>query len=214
MERKTPEQWFQMLKEPYRSEIKPHIAIFYKYNQYESIYDALHNSVKVDYKDLNKIIASIKAGETTYLETETELKLTDLKIGYYYSLVRVKSGITYRYTFKFKCFTGEDMNPIKYYKMYVHHTKKVFKNGDLSISEALIYHSTQKEISLFQDENKEVENELKYGEQYFYYINGSFSATQDLEFALKNSNEGSRIFKAVPIGTKSTKLCLEPIKTK
>lgn len=76
-QQKTPEQWFQMLKEPYRSEAIANINIFhYDYNEFEeSLYNSLlHSFFWINSKQgldyWSKIHNSIKAGETTYLEPE------------------------------------------------------------------------------------------------------------------------------------------------
>ena len=78
-QQKTPEQWFQMLKEPYRSEaikgINKEVQYFKEYP--ESLLDALYFSLhwgkpfETTCNDWDVIYNSIKAGETTYLEHET-----------------------------------------------------------------------------------------------------------------------------------------------
>ncbi|NBU80618.1 MAG: hypothetical protein EBS55_03080 [Flavobacteriaceae bacterium] len=83
-EQKTPEQWFKLLKEPYRSEAIANIDVNrdnYK-NYPKSFYDALNNSFswytsKQGRDYWAKIQVSIKAGETTYL-SEPELKPQDM----------------------------------------------------------------------------------------------------------------------------------------
>ena len=69
---KTPEQWFQMLKEPYRSQA---IANLVDNRPVLSLNSALEcqNAWKLTQQGFeywNKIAVSIKAGETTYFEPE------------------------------------------------------------------------------------------------------------------------------------------------
>lgn len=76
---KTPEQWFQLLREPYRSEaikgINKEVQYFKEYP--ESLLDALYFSLhwgkpfETTCNDWDVIYNSIKAGEKTYLEHET-----------------------------------------------------------------------------------------------------------------------------------------------
>lgn len=76
-EQKTPEQWFQALKEPYRSEAITNIdKTHYDYRDFqESLYDSLMdsfrwNDTKQGYDYWQDVYVSIKRGETTYLEPE------------------------------------------------------------------------------------------------------------------------------------------------
>ena len=91
--KKTPEQWFQMLKEPYRSEaikgINIYLPDFKKYPY--SLEEALFYCILFDKEagltptrnDWRYIYESIKAGETTYLEPET-LKPEQMESGKWY----------------------------------------------------------------------------------------------------------------------------------
>jgi hypothetical protein len=88
-EQKTPEQWFQQLKEPYRSEAIANIDVNRSnYENYpKSFYGALYNSFDWYYSKQGRdywyeIQVSVQAGETTYLETE--LKPQDMISGEWY----------------------------------------------------------------------------------------------------------------------------------
>ena len=76
-EQKTPEQWFQKLKEPYRSQAIANIdKTHYDYRDFQkSLYDSLMdsfrwNDTKQGHNYWHYVYESIKAGETTYLEPE------------------------------------------------------------------------------------------------------------------------------------------------
>jgi len=76
-EEKTPIEWFQQLKEPYRSEAIERINLSQKDLPCNSLAQALWNGIILDQKSskgitFRHIYDSIKAGETTYLETETK----------------------------------------------------------------------------------------------------------------------------------------------
>jgi hypothetical protein len=83
-EQKTPIEWFQMLKEPYRSEAINNLSK--KMSCYIEFPDSLIQALNCSFAfaDSNEgnnywweILRSIKAGETTYLETE--LKPQDIE---------------------------------------------------------------------------------------------------------------------------------------
>jgi hypothetical protein len=102
-EQKTPEQWFQQLKEPYRSEAINNLSK--KMNCYIEFPDSLIQALNCSFAfaDSNEgnnywweILRSIKAGETTYLETETELKPQDMISGEWYVI-----NATFEHLFKF-----------------------------------------------------------------------------------------------------------------
>ena len=69
-EQKTPEQWFQMLKEPYRTNALKAI-VFNHDKEFDSLLKALMNSTSWISEGFEDIVASLNAGETTYLEPET-----------------------------------------------------------------------------------------------------------------------------------------------
>jgi hypothetical protein len=254
-EQKTPEQWFQQLKEPYRSEVIKNIT-YSDYNA-KSLYDALYRCVACKCKDLETIMNSVKAGQTTYLETE--LKPQDMISGEWYV---IDCGIG-KWLEKFKELVGNriysyhsfDLDCCEYSKSGLHigygegdkirkatreevleHFPDEFQQEkkipysiyqplfDLMCEQhnaRLIDSEMQEIINVCEnilesrkEENKQVESELKDGEMYFYFIDGSFSATTELEYAIDNTINGSYIYRATPIGTKQTKSFLEPIKTK
>lgn len=85
-ENKTPEQWFQQLKEPYRSEAIENIDVsHYDYKDLqESLYDSLMDSfrwssTKQNHDYWRDIYESIKSGETTYIETQQVDNTDNLK---------------------------------------------------------------------------------------------------------------------------------------
>lgn len=85
---KIPEMWFQMLKEPYRSEAIVNIDKEYTFfkDYPESLEDALENSFNFFDHDQAKwitIFNSIRNGETTYIEPET-LKPEQMESGKWY----------------------------------------------------------------------------------------------------------------------------------
>lgn len=101
-QRKTPEQWFQLLKEPYRSEIVKYIVEYNKEKLFDSLLDAMYCSVLASFKDRDIIYNSLKSGETTYL-AEQELKPQDMISGEWYV---VDCGKCYRWLTKFREFKG------------------------------------------------------------------------------------------------------------
>jgi hypothetical protein len=120
-EQKTPIEWFQQLKEPYRSEAIENISNrMAGYVNYPSSllaalnysFDWMQSPQKLAYWE--KIYDSIKSGETTYLETE--LKPQDMISGEWY-VVETKN----EYLIKFK--TIEGMTVIKT-KCYIYNRKQ------------------------------------------------------------------------------------------
>lgn len=122
-EQKTPEQWFQALKEPYRSEaIKGIDKNVMGYKDYpESLEDALMfcifwwntSRLKTTRDDWGFIYESIKAGETTYLETEQvdntdNLKPEQMESGKWYVI-----ETRYKFLSKFKEIIGVDIHEHK-----------------------------------------------------------------------------------------------------
>jgi hypothetical protein len=90
-EQKTPEQWFHQLKEPYRSEAIANIDVnYHSFQKYpENLGESLSCSfyftkTKQGHTYWWQVCQSIKLGETTYLETETELKPQDMISGEWY----------------------------------------------------------------------------------------------------------------------------------
>ena len=67
---KTPEQWFQMLKEPYKTNALKAI-VFNHDKRFDSLLKALMNSTSWISGGFEEIIISLNAGETTYLVNET-----------------------------------------------------------------------------------------------------------------------------------------------
>lgn len=68
-EQKTPEQWFQMLKEPYRSEAIKAI-VFNHDKKFDPLLKALMCSTSWISCGFEDIVTSLNAGETTYLVNE------------------------------------------------------------------------------------------------------------------------------------------------
>jgi hypothetical protein len=215
-EQKTPEQWFQQLKEPYRSEAIKAINKTYRYyKEYPtSLNDALENSFKFKEqdRDWNDIFFSINQGETTYLETE--LKPQDMISGEWY-VVETKSNNT------FLCrFFNINERRVNTDFTYDYRNERIYnKEGLLCYTDDIksIRKATREEVlehfpDEFKEEKKEVESELKDGEVYFWSEGESFYRTVNLNFAIQSAEVGSTIYKATPIGTKQTKSILEPIK--
>ena len=112
----TPEQWFQKLKEPYRSEAIANIDTKYSfYKTYpESLEDALLNSFNFLDHDNEKwmmIFQSICKKETTYLEPET-LTPEQMESGKWYYL---KTNNDYKFVVKYKALS---IDSIDYYKAW------------------------------------------------------------------------------------------------
>ena len=108
---KTPEQWFQALKEPYRSEA---IANIVDNRPVLSLNSALEcqNAWKLTpqgFEYWNKIAVSIKAGETNYLEPET-LKPEQMESGKWYVI-----ETNFRYLAQFDKIEDNAVVVLKYY---------------------------------------------------------------------------------------------------
>jgi hypothetical protein len=222
-EQKTPIEWFQQLKEPYRSEainnLSKKMSCYIEYP--DSLIQALNcsfafaDSNEGKYNYWWEILRSIKAGETTYLETETELKPQDMISGEWYVIESV-----YNWIIKFKEIIGSHV--------YVYNSKSLNSKVESIYGESnhcnknnitLIRPATREEVlehfpDEFKDEKKEVESELKEGEVYFYSKNDVWMTTISLQNAIDLADSGIYIYRATPIGTKQTKSILEPIKTK
>jgi len=218
-EQKTPADWFKMLKEPYRSEAIANIDVNRRnYENYpKSFYTALNNSFDWYYSKQGrdywyKIQVSVQAGETTYLETETELKPQDMISGEWYVV-----ETWCKYLTKFKGIENQFVNE---YKGYSYKLERFNTNvplcelGDIkSIRKATREEVLEHFPDEFKDEKKEVESELKEGEMYFYYNKAdSYTITNSLNYAVNCAKDNSTIYRATPIGTKQTKSILEPIK--
>lgn len=206
-QQKTPEQWFQMLKEPYRSEAIANITS--PDEKINSLYDALYCCVSTKYKDLDFLLGSIKSGETTYL-AEQELKPQDMVSGEWY-VVKTE----FKYLVKFDkitdkeiiCFLIHDFDCIKW------SAKNLCKvNSVKSIRKATREEVLEHFPDEFQEEKKEVESELENGEWYYYSDKDRFlKRSNDLDFVLKESINNGTIYKATPIAIKILKPILEPI---
>ena len=75
---KTPEQWFQILKEPYKTNALKAI-VFNRDKKFDSLIKALMNSTNWILAGFEEIVTSLNKGETTYLEPET-LKLETIEL--------------------------------------------------------------------------------------------------------------------------------------
>ncbi len=232
-EQKTPIEWFQQLKEPYRSEA---IALNNITKPCESLQSAIsginwerspqgyeywkdiYNSIAADvteYLDINEkqkeIIKSIYSIAFNSKKTETELKPQDMISGEWYVLktnifefILKFNKIEDDYLYDFKCVRLDDKE--KYQDSnYLCDLDKI-KSIRKATREEVLEHFPDE----FKDEKKEVETE----EKYFYFDGLSWWIDSDLEKCTELAESGSTIYKATPIGTKVTKSILEPIKTK
>ena len=224
---KTPEQWFQMLKEPYRSEAINNLV---DNRPVLSLNSALECQKAWDltpqrFEYWNKIAVSIKAGETTYLETEPiELRPEDLEEGETYTLT-VNSDKTVKYTFCYDRFDKE-LDRIYYSSFYGHkYANPRFNNymdydpGDDNIRLA----TPEEAASLLKSEPTDWEamyNELKAkfdqleqkGEKVYFYFNRDMEKIEianSLDEAKVNSEECHPIYEAVKIGVKKSVLVNE-----
>ena len=105
-EQKTPEQWFQQLKEPYRSEAIANICEHHKNELVPTLLDALYRIKKWEetlqgFQYWHEIKESIYKGETTYLETE--LKPQDMISGEWYKIVCTE----FKFLIQFKEIEGD-----------------------------------------------------------------------------------------------------------
>jgi hypothetical protein len=220
-EQKTPEQWFQMLKEPYRGEAIANIKVEKKDCIYYSLEQAILSNFnwsesKQGHDYWSNIRISVLVGETTYLETE--LKPQDMISGEWYVVDVHNSGYC---LVKFKSITNEHIimfinSLLIPTKTFLLNTKGLcFINDIKSIRKATREEVLEHFPDEFQEEQKEVESELKEGEGYFYTnSNGSYTMTNDLNYAIDMCESNYTIYKATPIGKKVNKPILEPIKTK
>jgi hypothetical protein len=162
-EQKTPIEWFQQLKEPYRSEainnLSKKMSCYIEYP--DSLIQALNCSFA--FADSNEgnnywweILRSIKAGKTTYLETE--LKPQDMISGEWYVIESV-----YNWIIKFKEIIGSHV--------YVYNSKSLNSKVESIYGESnhcnknnitLIRPATRKEVlEHFPDEFKDEKKEQK-----------------------------------------------------
>jgi hypothetical protein len=163
-EQKTPEQWFQQLKEPYRSEAIANIDKSRKWYVVspENIQEAIVSSFEwlnttQGHSYWEKLHDSIQAGETTYLETETELKPQDMISGEWYV---VEVG-TNKFLINFKAIINANVQFHRnawnysanglcgaYYLLYTQQIKSIRK----ATREEVLEHFPDE----FQEENKEI----------------------------------------------------------
>ena len=232
-EQKTPEQWFQMLREPYRSEAIANIDKEYTFfkDYPKSLEDALENSFNFFDHDQAKwitIFNSIRAGEKTYLEPETlkpepiELRPEELVSGEVYTFSLPKND--WKWTFKFKGLNLEKIHDqIEYYILYVHHDKKIIFNSSCSHREKY-YHATPDEKKLLLGE-EETDWEAKYnelkakydqlepkGEKVYFYFNEKvceWEIEQDKKLAIDKSPNYYTIYEGYSIGKKKSVLVNE-----
>jgi hypothetical protein len=210
-EQKTPIEWFQQLKEPYRSEAIERIQPEYKDMKYSSLHKAISSfnwfSGIKSFSYWMNMCNSIKAGEITYLETETELKPQDMISGEWYV-----AFIEFDWIFKFEKYEHKKTFATK--KMSLDDKYDYSHQGRYIGGEVLkIRKATREEVlehfpDEFKDEKKEVDSEYIY-----FWTDGVYHyPTKDIDLAIENARPESLVYRATPIGTKQTKSILEPIK--
>jgi hypothetical protein len=174
-EQKTPEQWFQQLKEPYRSEAINNLSK--KMSCYIEFPDSLIQALNCSFQfaDSNEgnnywweILRSIKAGETTYLETEPAeykeiLKSIDLSV-----FNKIKSTET---ELKPQDMNNEKRIPFDWDKYQSGEYEAVCRNGDKP--EMITYNPNAKNFKIGAWVDNELERFLLDGS---YQLNRSQSA--------------------------------------
>lgn len=232
-EQKTPEMWFQQLKEPYRSEAIKNINTEYTY--YEETTKSLKDAIQFSFDWLDsrqrhtywsKIYNSIRKGETTYLEPETlkpepiELRPEDLVKGEVYTLVDKD-----KQKFTFFC-DGKGQNRIHYREMFSHVINKGFTIDYIDYAPSdKIYHATPEEKKLLLGEEEPTDWEAKYnelkakydqlepkGEKVYFYLDkerNHWRLNIDKQIAIDDSENHKEIYEAVKIGVKKSVLVNE-----
>ena len=225
---KTPEQWFQKLKEPYRSQsIKNIDKNFHSYNanpnsMERALFFSFDWEKSPEYHDYwDNVYKSINAGETTYLEPET-LKPEQMESGKWYVI-----KTSYEHLSKLNEVFEGDVSISQSYNLSALYNEG---GGYLITSEIKSIRPATKEevLKYFPDEVFEHEptdwkamyQELKAkydqlepkGEKVYFYFNektGHIGFNENLDVALKLSPQGNEIYQAVCIGKKKSVLVNE-----
>lgn len=197
--KKTPEQWFKMLKEPYRSEAIANIDIESINIYYTSINKALCTSfVWSDSKQGDdywvKISSSLEKGETTYLEPENVSLINEVN----------NTQVT------------EQQNQIESEKVETDWKAKfeeLQKRYEVLVTEAHKLDVLSGEMCDKYTELKAKYDQLEpKGEKLYFYFDNDLERnliTSNLEDAVSNSKENQAIYEAICIGKKKSVLVSE-----
>jgi hypothetical protein len=145
-----------------------------------------------------------------------ELKPQDMISGEWYK-VDAQGQL---YLIKFSAIDKSKINDIEYSLLYNFEEKVIIKKDIMTSRHTKFYKATREEVlehfpDEFKEEKKEVESELKEGEEFYFYVKSAqFEKTTNLQEAIDEADGFTYIYSAKKIGTKQTKSILEPIKTK